>query len=1013
MNKNTQKYVLFSNGITLFDSDISEVKSKLSILYKMSESDIDSKLLNGKPTKIKSFDNQAKALRLEAKLTGLGLSCYISSPQSNDQKFELTSENGNSNKWQKWAIPCFVLFLIASSGFYLVSHYFTNKLLSTDLPSSVSDVESALFSSQKQSMLMHGNLQQLRTLLSVVDDSNLDEKSVTALSKVPLLEVFSDSKSLLTATDIVTAGASLNTKNQSWTTVLQGDYTSIDLNAELEKTYSIEPVDNGVLKLTLQPVGITDNGSDIECPIEEGSDASLTSLASVSVFALLNSTQIVFASSAQGIASFTKVFGRNEAVIDPKLVNWQEYRSGSLFAMSIFDEDILKRDFIGMAASGGLLGGESYDSLGIKTSVLPIKQALQLSFDANVNNDQVADKLAKNIQDGLDELQDEHENSFPAVIDLLSRISVESDDALHLTATLDKNTVTELENVVSDFFSMMFSGSVGSQRQAEGAPSVEQLDKYAWDFALNEKVFESTPLPVDNFTSFLPVAKNENVSIFMDSVGINAISAFDAELGEALQLSIEAKRAMPLGDAFFGWSSSGIKQSLSITGVFDNDGNELMVDERCVKARFNRDLNHQPSNSTNYSNGVVITQKTVRLIDVADATNIDTVNGRYDLTAPVDVMSESVSLNRPDVAWEGGSFTLSDINDGQVTYVLSDEDDRLLDVRGLNAKGQVLSMGSGMSAGKQFTKTFKGQVASLQLFIAGRFESQSFDFTIDSIIPTPVTKKATNSPLNTIGEPVLFNKRNEGIFSKVIPFSRTNDKDANSLKNKLSWRSVSLDASESNEIGRVSTKSSEIFFLHDEKSSWNHELKGVVMLPFDDALQFTDGLVSASLMLDGNDSRTSNVAISRSTVNGKATPEISLLDLDYSIGSFTVPFKEQRSKIKKIEGVLEYTLPTKIMMNSIDLVNRTDINSGGLVFKSYDFGWNGRVVYRLSDALAKAYFIKLTTIDGAESKGKIVVSKDIKTVEFETVAQAQKMDFYFIEDSHIVSENFIFEPVYK
>lgn len=1006
MNKNTQDYVVFSNGVALPGSDLSGLRSKLSALYKMSESDIDRKLLNRKPTKIKSFDEHAKAARLAAQLTKLGLNCYITSPQNS----ESVSPKTNSKKWSKWFFSSVAVLFIVAAGLYLARGYFTNKLLSTDLPSSVWDVESALFLSQKQSMLMQGNLQQLRTLLSVANDSDLDEKSLAVLSKAPLLKVFADSEPLLAATDIFTAGASLNTKNQSWITILQGSYSSLNSKSELEKTYKIETVDNGVLQLTLQPSAMM-GVDNTECPIDE-SDTAVVSREPFSIFAVLRPSQIIFSSSPEGIASFVKAYSRNEVISDPQLANWQEYRAGSLFAMSVFDENLLKKDFIGMAASGTLLGGESYESLGVKASVLPIKQALQVSFDANMNNGIVAEKLATNIQDGIEVLQSEHAESFPAVINLLSRIGVESDEGLHLNATLDKTIVAELESVVSDFFSMIFSGASVSQNENKNEPVIEQLDEYVWDFALNEKVFESTPLPADNFTSFLPIAKNAEVSIFMKSVGVEAISSFDAELGEALQLSIDAKRAMPLGDAFFGWSSSGIKQNLSITSVFDRDGNELMVDERCIKARFNSDLNHQASSSTNYSNGVIQTQKRVRLIDVVDVTRIQGLKGHYELIAPVDVVTKSVSMNSRDAEWAGGSFTLSKISDGEVSYILNDNDNRLLDVRGLNAKGQVLSMGSGMSVGKQFTKNFKGQVDSIQLLIAGSLESQNFDFTVDSIIPTPVKNNTENIGSATIAEPIIFNKASVAKFSKAIPFGRISDKEAKSLKRALNWRGVSLDGDEQNEIGRVSSKSSELFFSHDQQSNWNHALTGVVLLPFDEALQFADGLVSLTLNIDGEDSIKTDVSISRTSINGKAIPGITLLNLGYDTGSFSVPFKEKRSKVNKIDGVIEYTLPLDVEVESIDMSSNSDADTG-LEFKSYDFTWKGRVTYQLNDALSEAYFVKMTALDGTESKGKIEISKDATTVVFETAAQVKEMHFYFIKKSHVVTETFTFKPIYK
>lgn len=1041
MSKTDQKHIVYSNGFVLSGFVLSEVSAKLSTLYRKPENKIRRHLLNGEARKVKSFDKVTDAQKLAAELTKIGLNCYILSPDTEDSitlnehsidvsasdvpsESITTSTDSESQLSQtsstaveadsihqdskpksklKWILPFALLIIIVLGGTY----YYVSKWLTPQLPTSVGNVEAALFTSQKPSGVIHGDLIQMRRLLSLTDDAALEKKTIQALSKVPLLNSPGDKATLLNATNYITSSISFSdTQKNNWLTVLQGNYTALNLDTELSKLYLIEKTDNGLLTLKYKPETSSPK-TDIICPASD-SDVALKS--PPTVYAHLSNTQVVLSSSKDKLTSFVSAYNNPPELDQIQLSEWQDYRGESLFAMSLFDKQLLQQDFIARASSNALFGDTTYQFIGVRASVSPVKQALEVSFDAEMNDKTVSLDLASKIKEGINKLNSDNRESFPSVTDLLSRIDVESDRGLHITLTLDKSLANELEDLTSNFFSMLFNPTqIESGNDAEA--EAEVLEEHAWDYALNEKMLIKAKPPVDQFIKFQPIAINNGVAIFLDSMGVKPVSPFDAEQGNALQITIKAKRSAPFDDAFFGWSNSGIKQSLSITDVIDNKGSSLLTDEHCKKAKFSQDLNHQPSDRTNYSNGVIDTSKTVRLLDSATIEKIRMIKGHYSLEVPINTMVKALSLDNPFVEWPAGSFRLTKMNQGSVSYILVDDEERLLEVRALNKNGQALSSSSSFSSDKRYTKKFKGDVASIELVIAGNFERQEFTFKVDNIIPKPAVNN-TSSPSKTTGKPVLFNKADAIKFSKPLLLKTLSTKETKELSRKLDWQSVSLDRSKDHELGHTTTKSGVIFFKHDDKSNWNHKLTGLVLLPFDMSMQFIDGLATIDLTLDGEPISSADLLMSRTKVNDKPISAFSVDSREYDIGTFSIPFAEQRTQISEIQGTLKYKLPTKVSIKTVNLLNQ-DTSLKGLTFVGYDFSWNGSITYQLSDELASAYLIILSTNDGLESVGKINEENGVTTVVFDQVANLKKVDFHFIKKAHSMTENFKFTPVYK
>jgi len=1058
--KTGQKYVVYSNGFILNDFDRAEVIAKLSKTFRKPEERMATRLLNGKASKIKSFEDQEKAEKLVLRLTTLGLNCYMLSPSSDDlvanpvdqkngdeqsiavsefsqsehdeipESLEnytqidnideqlseidtLLASTAKQSNWKKWLLS--LVFLVVALACAAV--YFGSKWLAGELPKSVSITETALFASQKPSALLHADLTQIRRALSLADNESLNQQSSQALSSLPLLNVNDDAMTLLAATNYVSSSATFSNEQgteANWLTVLQGDYSQLSIEQELAKVYTVENAQSNLLALVAKSKAkATEDG--FECPADPEQLGSTPE--QQTIYAHISASEIVLASVPEHIASFNEAFQNSSQQSSEKtespilLKKWQNYRGDSMFAMSAFDKQLLSGNFMARAASTALFDDTRYESMGIRASLNPIKQAITFNFDADMNDSAIAKQLSTRVRDSIAELSEANAESFPSVIALLSRIGVSSDKALHLSLDIDQELGGEIGNLVSDFFNMMFSMSPSSQENSDTPEEV--LERYTWDYSLNEKMLIDAPAPIDQFSKFKPLVVNKGVAIFINSLGVKPISTFEPEQGEALQITLQAKRAAPFGDAFFAWSNSGITQSLIINEVLDDQGNELLIDERCTKPRFSQSLNHQANDTTNYSNEVIDTSKTVRLIESASVDKIAKLKGKYTLSVPSGVTLVGLGGDKRATEWQGGAFKLSEISKGRVSYILTDSENRLLDVRGLNKEGKALSSSSSFSGGKRYTKEFKGEVASIELVLAGAFEEQSFEFEVDTLIPQAMPDKQNGSidKKDVIGDPILFNTNDNGIFTTPLDLSTLNEQETKDLTRRLNWTGFSLDSSNEYELGNLTKKSSTLFFKHDSESSWNKKLEGIALIPHLEALQFADGLVRIILKLDQDEARNAKVSISKSSVNGKPVASISTGTLNHDIANFSISFEEQREKIKQIEGSLEYTLPTEVTVQTIDLLE-DDLDSLGLTFKAYSFSFQAGISYQLSEQLAAAYFIKLTTANGSESAGTIETTEGVSTVTFEQISNLQKIDFYFIKESETISQDFTFTPTY-
>ena len=887
-------------------------------------------------------------------------------------------------------------------------------------PESLASVEQTVFASQHPNVLMYGNVGQVRALLNFSEDPDITEKTSAAVATLPMLASLGDSDVIFQSSNYFVLGAKLaneksangSVENDSWLAVVRGDYTEVNVRAELTQFYTIE--EHSTQLLLLQPKPRQKNGeTEFECPQDHLADGSRQA---TPLYAHINGDELVFASSATAVGAYIESQAKGaqaNAHSDLVLTNWRDYRSGSLFAAQLFDQKALPRDMLTQAASQGLLAGADSQSIGVRLNADIANRSVNASFNALIADDTKVAEITSNIKSGIADLNEKNAEIYPSAVDLLSRIDVSGEQGLNLSLSLDQGVFGEVEGLFSDFLSMVFSMDSPSDSAQETATPEEVLQKHRWNYSLNDSVFKALEVTEDSSAKFLPLVNQSTVSIYMGSVGIKPVSVFDSEQGESLQLTLRAKRAVDFGDALIGWGDSGIEQSLHIKRVVNRLGKNLLTDERCVENRFGKNLNHQPDTSSNYSNGVISTSKTVRFESDVDINDIASITGEYAINVPINIIEKDVSMSSPAHSWQGGAFKLTSNKHGSVSYVLSDEGSLLLDVVGLNAKGQALSQQMSFSTGKQHTRQYKGEVASVRLILAGEFKQERFDFEVDNIIPELTSQAKAEAQNIKELDPVVVSSSELSLLNNELSLTKLTNDEVEAVESRLSWDGFTLDGSKDNELGHAIAGASALLFKHDLKSTWQNQLQVKALFPHLAVLPGSDNLVTATLILDGKPVESVPVKISKMVSNGQVRPLIKAGSLALDAGHFSVDLEKGRGKIQKIEGFLEYKLPTKITKQTFDLAKAAQQgNVSSFTFREYSFTWQGNTSYQVGGELSNAYLIRLTASDGTQQFGRIDRDRDPAIVTFEGVKKAVSIDVFTLEDTQILKEEILFTPRY-
>lgn len=1003
----TKRYIIYSSGRTLPNFDVQQVTINLSNAFDLPQNEVSELFINGATKKIKSLGSKEKADNLCWKLRKLGLDCNITEvvdTANTHKEIEIppresvdppkTNRHSSSYKW--FCIIAVILLLITAATFIAY------KWLYTKTPDEISKIEAVLLELNKPSLLLHANADLAKKLDTLSNDINLHSEANEAFTNITVLESLSN-EYLFKKTD--TLSSSLKVRGQNtvakgtpqpeWLSILSGQYNIATVIEELDKNHILDKLDNELIKFR-EDTRVVD---EVECPIDPAEEKNNTDM-----FANITNSQIVIGSSQELVANFLSALAKSNNSQSTILQEWQTYRDGSLLALKLYDQAPIDQDFLAESVKTSLLGDAKLNSLGLKVDTSLINRGITVTIDASSNDH----ALLKEASQTLNKKIVENENTLPSLTQLLSRIDISYDDSLSIVTTLDSAILGEFGSLTTDLFGVMLGGSPISS----GAPEEEVIDDNAWNYSQNQTFVSPVSRATNPFNKFSPVYTNKNVSIFIESVGIKPLSPFASKehIEKAMQLELSAKRSVPKIENIYGWDKSGIVQTFMITEVSNHSNEQLLIDERCNKNDFGKKSNHEPEDSSSMMNDAIVTPKAVRLNSAASIEDIHHVKGWYQIEIPTSVEKTYLSMtDNRTASWSGGSLFLKGVNNSDVSYVVKGDNKSLIAVRALNANGQLLSYSSSLWSDQNYSSTYKGIVASVEVVIAKEWYVDRFKFDLDSIIPKQIEQESAQTNNIQISS---FSLSERDKFNSPLNLSALSDKDKSRLKNTLNWSGISLDASNKFEIGRTISKSSHIIFKHDPSQKWNNTLEAGLILPFEKTAIYNPEVVKIEMTVDGQKYDAISPSISANQYNGEYKPDYEENNTGFVHGSYKIELDGDSTPIEKIEGAIVYTLPKALETIQVNL---DEADSKSIVsLTALDYGWNEAVTYSLNKEIGELYSAKLFTEDGGEHIADIEIDNTgEKNLSFKSFDKPKNLELYLTKERHTIREPFEFIPEYK
>ncbi|MCW8901991.1 MAG: hypothetical protein OQK95_15105 [Gammaproteobacteria bacterium] len=333
---------------------------------------------------------------------------------------------------------------------------------------------------------------------------------------------------------------------------------------------------------------------------------------------------------------------------------------------------------------------------------------------------------------------------MPTLASLLQALSVQADgNILRFKTVANRKTLDNLEKVPGEFLQMAFSGAFGDGTK-EGDTGTEQIvsdsdvENYIPQFAF------ASVQPFDVKDAFhKPDHVVGPLAVRLERFGLLATDNSIIEL----TINAEGKGFDNLSVDHMHQSNETPVASLSITGVEDKDGNDLLREELCGKTRNLVAESLSTIRDKEYVNGQwleksikVSGKKSVRLKPNVPVSKISKIKGKMSIRAATrtSVVKLQLPFSGKTIETDKVRMYLQKNTPSTVKYTLSGDMSYIMAVRAKNAKGQYLASASSSASGKgtkMVSKRFKGKVASIEVVVAGQMKSQDYPFEINQVTP--------------------------------------------------------------------------------------------------------------------------------------------------------------------------------------------------------------------------------------------------------------------------------------
>jgi hypothetical protein len=734
--------------------DKSQVINNLSTLTRLSPEAVEQKLFSGKEVVIKKVDDAVQAEKYRLRFAKAGAvveivdEAVVAAPAEESPRVDVPLEVNTTQKSRRLITivsGLVVIILAVLGGTY---YWFTTSMLDFQVPATVPAIEQALAEPEMMA-IAHINVAksvELQNTLWGFDDDELVDPNGEGMfadlsnagidvrhSVTHLLAAFyvkepqgddSQTKDIQTKDPVAAM-----TATQAWgSVVLLGDFPVAKIRDFITQHYETQTVTLGKYKL------LQFRKQDIE-------SCNYTTPRVIQ----LSEHRLVVSEPAYAARLLDRLKNKSAAAID--IGHWQHYRSQHLFSVGIIAPKRSKhaaQGFVGMMIAGMQKQVAPVDAIyaGGSVEVMPPSLTLHASFDATQQAwiDTTRDKW----QSGLKNFKQEMVKKSPPLARMADNLAVSStkgdlEVALKIDRELGKNGREAIQDLLSSAFSI-------SAHNAGQQPQGEQLDDNPMPFISN---YSLGKLPEYRDLEFVPGKHSWSEGPFIIDVKNIALDSND---NIEIKLESEARGLSNLGkvrDNLF----------LHITDAVDRDGRSLLKQKKCGRDRNDKaepfDMVMRFSNpSTADSKPALVgadgkihytqasANKTVHLADGVKLDDVAGIKGFIVLDQPtqLEIKTLPAPLAGQRVKYQGMQLSIKDSAGGNLSFNVSGDKTKLLNVRGLNKAKKPLrrrasSMGSFFGSSTAYSYDYAGEIAFVEAVLVKQNVRKRFPFEIHQLMP--------------------------------------------------------------------------------------------------------------------------------------------------------------------------------------------------------------------------------------------------------------------------------------
>lgn len=510
-------------------------------------------------------------------------------------------------------------------------------------------------------------------------------------------------------------------KSASIVMLASGRFDEKALVTAVEEYYKLEKVESGRWKIVGDRKLKSESPCDKNVPVPEGSETFIQV-----------SPEWVMVS--QGSENVDRIWQRlvSSQPAAQAAGPWREYRAGrllSFMALVPAESGEALGGLPGMMAKNAAEKNPPLNALAVGVEPMPAKAGLNANLHLVSEDAGWRQSTASKITESIEGIKQDSQSFSPTLVEMISKVGVtEGKEAVDIDLLLTSQMLGNLGQVAREGVESLF-GRAMSNGNGNGETE-ERVNHDPATYPGSDSV---------KLAPYIP-SEHEAPPLFLEepfAVDIQSISRKDDGL---LELWLE-------GDVGFSGADDrnspiGGELSLRVDSVKDFSGRELLRDERCLGYGDlgGRSRNRETETNTNHHNDHGWVWKHVRLEPGVAADRIARIEGKISFSAPTRVRRFEVPLKAGEAVEHAGMrFYLGGVKKNAVSYQVSGEAYRLLEVRARNKEGEVLyqewKMGSPEDG--RATQTYAGEVHSLEIYIAEEYIRSERDYLLQDIYAVP------------------------------------------------------------------------------------------------------------------------------------------------------------------------------------------------------------------------------------------------------------------------------------